>query len=168
MPPVRGRRRATLGVTTLAVAMPTVGTPAARMTLRTPLRLARSERTGLVSMTCTAMYGSGSRIVGTAATQVRRLEAKLGRRVGTAASASCAAARGTSIQKTFALRVASGLRPMSGTSSTGSALPERFKFLLPYLFTSYLGGPGGPPPGRGSVPIGPKFGRLLGCVPLHS
>jgi Sulfatase-modifying factor enzyme 1/TIR domain len=83
------------------------------------------RRTPGVSTTCTATFGNGSRMSGTMATKGHRLTARPGR-MEPLASASSAAAPGSTIRGSSVRRPASGSSPAAAASIWGFALPGRF------------------------------------------
>ena len=90
---------------------------------RRPFLSGGFRRTGSACTTCTAMSGNGFRIAGTRTRRARRQMRVPGRLAAIALPASCGAARGSKIRGSCVLRTASGIRPGTGTSATGSVLP---------------------------------------------
>ena len=73
-------------------------------------------------MTCTAMYGSGVRIIGTAITMEHLMMVVSGWTKVRVLTGSCAVARGSSRPRSAGRRPAAGTPPSTGMTLTGSGL----------------------------------------------
>ena len=158
-----GRRRAITGAMRSAETGRTAMVAAADGMIKALPRQVRLRRTVSVFTTCTAMSGNGLRTAGTTATSALR------RTVGRASQeivrcASVAAAPGTAVRGSCVRRTASGTRPDSVTTSSGSVLPGRFPH---ESFPPCLGVPRGCAPWRNpftgirAVPVAPDLSADL-------
>src|SRR5262245_49932824 len=89
-------------------------------------RLVHSGPTRSVFTTCTATFGSGSRIVGTATIKVLRRTGRHGPQVAQRTTVCCAGAPGTSVHRTSAQPTASGSLRTTASGSTVSVWPGRY------------------------------------------